>query len=83
MFGRNARPVGVNDQAVIAGQLRAIKIVKRLSVIQFDTVTAQHGFELLEPVRWPVMAVVTEKQDAERGVLTGILLGGLNRRKRN
>ena len=79
---RNLRPVGVNQQTIISRQFPWTEIVKRFRVIQFDTVMAQHGFELFEPVRWPVMTVVTEKQDAERRALTGVLRRRLRRRKR-
>src|ERR1051326_4333088 len=72
----NLRVVGVDDEAVVTGELVGIQIVERLGVSAFDASVGERWFELFEAIGRAVMALVAEEQDADAFRGGGRFLGG-------
>ena len=71
LLWRNPGPVGVEHQTIVSGEFGGIEIVQRLGVVELDSVAAQHRLNLLEAIRGPMMAVVTEEQDTQGNGIRG------------
>ena len=65
LLRRNLCVVGINDDGIVAGQFVRVQIVERFGVGIVDVRLDERGFDLLEAVGRAVMALVTEKEDAD------------------
>ena len=58
--------VCVNQQAVVARQIRRSERVERIGIDQLHLPARQNGFQILEPVGRSMMAIVAEKENTQR-----------------
>lgn len=71
LFRSDPVDVREEDQSVEAGERFRIQIRGIVGVFDLDAAGVEHGFDLHEPLLRPVVAVVAEEEEFERGGFGG------------